>query len=207
MKLRSILLATVAVIATATLAVQAQVPGVNSTLNSVFTLAYDNGTMKPTYSSTQGFSPTGTAATDICLLNGSATKNVRVRRVFLNLQATTAVTTSVAFIKRSTANSGGTALTGTVVPYDSANSAGTAVARFYTANPTVGTSIGLLADPYFSVGNLTTGGAQAFPSVMIYGAQGSPIVLRGVAQGLAVNLNAASLSGVVASCTFEWTEE
>jgi hypothetical protein len=127
--------------------------------------------------------------------------------VFLNLKATTAVTVPVGIVKRSTANSGGTAITPTVVPYDSSNSAGTAVVRVYTANPTVGTAVGYLADPYFTVGDLTTGGVQRFPSVLIYGEQGSPIVLRGVAQGLAVNLNAASLSGVVASCTFEWTEE
>lgn len=207
MKLKTIFLFGVAAAFTAVLAAQAQVPGVNSTLNSVFTLAYDNSTMKPSYSASSAFTPTGTSATDVCTISGSATKNVRVRRIFFNGLATTAVSVPIGIIKRSTADSAGTAVTLTNVPYDSAFPAATAVAKSYTANPTLGTAVGFVADPYFSVGNLTTGGAQPFPSVMIYGELGSPIVLRGVAQSVVVNLNAASLSGIVASCTFEWTEE
>jgi len=207
MKLRSYIFAAIAVIATAVLAVQAQVPGVNSTLNSVFTLVYDASTMKPTYSATSAFSPTATAATDVCLLNGSATKTIKVRRIYFNALATTAVSDPIAIIKRSTANSGGTSVGLTEVPLDSSAGAATAVGLTYTANPTVGTAVGFIADPYFSIGNLTTGGAQSFPSVLLYGQLGSPIVLRGVAQGVAINLNAASFPGIVVSCTFEWTEE
>ncbi len=208
MKLRSLLLAGVAIAATATLAVQAQVPGINSTLNTVFTLAYDNSTMKPTYSATRGgFSPTGTAATDICELRGSASRTVKVRRIYFNGMATTAATDPVAIIKRSTANTAGTGETLVNVPLDSLNAASTAVVEAYTANPTVGTAVGTIADPQFSFGTLTTAGAQAFPSHLLFGQLGSPIVLRGIAQAVTVNLNAQSLSGIVASCTFEWTEE
>lgn len=197
-----------AALLTVAFAVQAQVPGVNSTLNSVFTLAYDNSTMKPTYSSWNSYNPAATGATDICTITGSATKNIRVRRVFFNGIATTAATDPVAIIKRSTASSGGTATFAvTSVPYDSSNAAVTATVTYYTANPTVGTIVGVVADPMFSFGNLTTGGAQALPSQMIFGALGQPIVLRGVAQSLSVNLNNLIYPGLVASCGFEWTEE
>lgn len=207
MRYRSILLAALVGVITAVLAAQAQVPGVNSNLQTMWTLAYDNATVKPTYSASVGFSPTATTATDVCRLTGSASKTIKVRRIFFNAQATTAVTVPVSVIKRSTANSGGTATTLTNVPYDSQFAAATAVASVYTANPTVGTAVGNLADPYFSIGNLTTGGAQAFPSVLLYGQQGAAITLRGVAQSVVVYLNGGSYSGIVASCTFEWTEE
>lgn len=207
MKLRTLFIAGISALVAAVLAAQAQVPGVNSTLNSVFTLAYDNSTMKPTYSASYAFSPTATSASDICNLTGSATKTIKVRRIFFNAQATTAVTVPVAIIKRSTANTGGTGNVATAVPYDSSNSAATAVATMYTANPTTGTIVGVLADPYFSIGNLTTGGAAPFPSNLTFGQLGSPIVLRGVAQSVSISLNSGSYSGIVSSCGFEWTEE
>lgn len=211
MKFRTILAAALASLVTAILVAQAQVPGVNSTLNSIFTLAYDQSTMKPTYSASNVFVPntaagTGTT-TDVCVLAGSATKTIKVRRILFNLVATTAITDPIAVLKRSTANSGGTSVSLTPVPFDANSSAATAVFTVYTANPTVGTLVGVIADPMFSVGNLTTGGAQAFPSQILFGQLGSPIVLRGVAQSVAVNFNNYQYAANLASCTMEWTED
>ena len=204
MRYRSVLLAAAASILTGVLVVQAQVPGVNSTLATVFTLAYDNSTMKSTYSASVGFVPAA-SATDICTISGSATKNVRVRRVTLTGVGDAVQNRAIAFNKRSTANSGGTSTTPTVVPYDSAFSAGTAVVRAYTANPTTGTLVGMVADPLVLFGNLTTGPATTYEAK--FGELGSPIVLRGVAQSLAVNLNGATVTTPVVTCTIEWTEE
>lgn len=208
---KSLLLAATASIATAAMVAQAQVPGVNSTLNSVFNLVYDNSTMKPTYSSTQVFVPV-VNATDVCVLSGSATKNVRVRRVILSAVTTAVQTDPVALIKRSTANSGGTASIPSITPYDSTNTltptvanVATAVFTNYTANPTPGTTVGVLADPDFTTGNLTTGTGSTL--TYVFGAHGSPLVLRGVAQSLAVNLNGGTYASGRMSCTFEWTEE
>ncbi len=83
MKLRTILLSGLAALVATTLALQAQVPGVNSTLNTVFTLAYDNSTMKQTYSAAGVVTSTMTASGEVCAISGSATKNVRVRRVII----------------------------------------------------------------------------------------------------------------------------
>lgn len=208
MNLRTKLLAAVGALGIAALAAQAQVPGVNSTLNSVFTLAYDNSTMKPTYSASAGFYPTGTTATDVCSLSGSATKTIKVRRVLITAMATTAASDPIAVLRRSTASVSGTAAIIPVpVAYDSNNSAATAFADLYIANPTLGTLVGVLADPYFSIGNLTTGGAMNPTPQVIFGQLGSPVVLRGVLETVAVNLNSGSYSGIQMSCTFEWTEE
>lgn len=214
MKYRSILAAAVASLLTAVVVSQAQVPGINSTLASVFTLAYDNSTMKPTYSATSVFVPVANAQ-DVCSISGSATKTVKVRRVFFGMIATTAVTDPIALLKRSTAYSAGQGGAMAKVAYDSSNSLTPAVANVstvnlaeaWTANPTAGTLVGVLADIFISVGNLTTGGAQAFAQALVWGDLGSPIVLRGIAQNLAVNFNGGSYPANVASCTFEWTEE
>lgn len=208
MKLKTALLAGALAVVTTALVVQAQVPGVNSTLNSVFTLAYDNSTMKPTYSKmTEYVSAVAGGATDTCTITGSATKTVKVRRIYFGMVATTAITDPVAILKRSTANSGGTATVDTPVPHDSNNSAATATVKFYTANPTTGTLVGVILDPLVSVGNLTTGGAQATPSQFMFGQLGQPIVLRGTSQVLAVNLNSFGYSGNLTTCGFEWTED
>lgn len=208
MNLRTKLLAAFGAIAIAGLAAQAQVPGVNSTLNSVFTLAYDNSTMKPTYSSTCYILTIASTPTDICTLNGSASKTVKVRRVLFSALATTAVSEPVAIMKRSLHNQAGTATDPAVIPYDSNNATGTAYSTAYTANPsTLGTPVGTLVDPIFTYGNFTTGGVQTLASQVLFGTLGQPIVLRGVEEMLAVYLNGITVTSASAVVTFEWTEE
>lgn len=202
--LRTILFAAAASLLTAVLVAQGQVPGVNSSLNTVFTLAYDNSTMKPTYSASQAGITAVASQTDMCSMTGSATKTIKVRRIFFDNVPTTAVTEPIAIVKRSTATTGaGTALA--KVPYDSANAASTvALAEVWTAAPTVGTIVGVLADlpQHFAIATSADSGHAAY----VFGQLGQPIVLRGVAQQVAINLNATTFTGTV-SCTFEWTEE
>lgn len=203
MKLRTTLLAVVGATAIAALAAQAQVPGVNSTLNSVFTLAYDNSTMKPTYSATVSGIAAVAAQSDMCSLAGSASKTMKVRRIYFSNVPTTAYTEPVAIVKRSTASTGaGTAIP--TVTYDSINSATTAaLAEVWTAAPTVGTLVGVLADLALPFGISTSANV---PYLFEFGRLAQPIVLRGVAQQVAVNLSGITFTGTV-GCTFEWTEE
>lgn len=204
MKIRTILAATVASLLTAIVVSQAQVPGVNSTLNSVFTLAYDNSTMKPTYSASITGSAPVASATDVCSLSGSATKTVKVRRILFSSVPTTAVTEPVAVVKRSTAYTAGAGSAIPQVPYDSSNAAGTVgMAEIWTGNPTVGTLVGVLADIHLGFAVAT---GAVLPYTFEFGDLGQPIVLRGVAQQVAVNLSATTYSGTI-GCTFEWTEE
>ncbi len=209
MKLFSKLLLAGAIAGTVALAAQAQVPGVNSTLNAVFTLAYDQSTMKPTYSATRLITP-ASSATDVCILGGSATRSVRVRRIIFSGYTTgTAVTEPVAILKRSTLGTGGTQQLIDMVPHDTTNTltnaanTATANAEAFTANPTVGTLVGALADVYVSF-QATTGINSGYQ--FEFGRLGSPIVLRSAAQNVVVNLNGVTITGLI-SCTFEWTEE
>ncbi len=205
MKLRSKMLLGLAVAGTVALAAQAQVPGVNSTLNAVFTLAYDQSTMKPTYSATAIVVPT-TSATDVCTLNGSATKNVRVRRLLVGGVASVVQTEEIGVVKRSTANTGGTGGVLVAVPYDSGSSAATAFAEKYITNPTLGTLVGDIADFNITWGNLSTGVGSGTRE-LLFGQLGSPVVLRGAAQQVSLNLNGNTLVTGKIACTWEWTEE
>lgn len=212
MKYRSLLAAVGASLVTALVVAQAQVPGVNSTLASVYTLAYDNSTMKPTYSATSVFVP-GVGATDVCSISGSANKTVKLRRIIFGGVATAVQTDPVAVMKRSTAYTAGQGGAMAKVPYDSQlslspNSTQVStvnLAEAWTANPTVGTLVGVLADIYVTYGNLTTGVGANYQ--FTFGTLGSPVVLRGIAQNVAINLNGFTPVGGVISCTFEWTEE
>lgn len=209
MRIRTALLAGLGAVLVAALAANAQVPGVNSTLNSVFTLAYDNSTMKPTYSASGGSASLPTSSTAVCGMAGSSTKVIKVRRIMLSGGATAVVTEPVAIQKRSTANSNasGTPLALTQVPYDANNSAGTAAfVDIWQAAPTLGTLVGVLADPFITFSNYTTGTSNG-TQTLVFGQLGQPIVLRSTSQMVEVNLGGSAPSGLSLSCTFEWTEE
>lgn len=202
MKIRTTLLASVAAILTAAVVAQAQVPGVNSTLQSVFTLAYDNSTMKPSYSATIVNATPVASQTDACSLQGSATKVVKVRRVFFSNVPTTAVAEPIAIIRRTTANTGA----GSAIPlaaYDTANPAVGALAEYWTAAPTLGTMSGVIADLVFG---FAVGTGAVAPVKFEFGQLAQPLVLRGRAQSVAINLGATTFTGTI-GCTFEWTEE
>jgi hypothetical protein len=160
----------------------------------------------------QSYSATGSAfvpattPTDIYLISGSASKTVRIRKVRISGTTTSgsAIKCTINLIKRSTANTGGTAVISTNVPHDSTNAAATAVAKHYTANPTVGTAVG-------TVRSVTTSFQAAGISVgtidFNFDNDGSqPIVLRGITENLAVNLNSTTITGGVISVTVEWSE-
>lgn len=146
------------------------------------------------------------SATDIAYINGSATKTVRVTRIVVSGTAGTHVNTPIILVKRSTANSGGTCAAATNVPLDSSNAAATAVVNSCTANPTTGTLVGNISARSYFFGVATE--ASGPPADFLIGQEGGqPLTLRGVAQGLAVNLGAVSVTSGVVNVTIEWTEE
>lgn len=152
-----------------------------------------------------GFVPPA-AATDIAILSGSGSKTIRVTRVRVSGSTTSGSAIKVSFnlVKRSTAASGGTSTTPLVAPYDSTNAAGTAVLRVYTANPTVGTSAGVVRATSTSVAQAGVSGGDivwALDSLV-----NQPVILRGTAEALAINLNGATVSGPIFSASFEWEE-
>jgi hypothetical protein len=158
------------------------------------------------YSATgSAFVPAATA-TDIYLISGSNTKTIRIHKVSVSGTTTSgsAIKCTIKLIKRSTANTGGTSVTSTIVSHDSNNATATAVAKHYTANPTVGTDAGTIRSitNSFQSSGITKGSID-FDFV---NDGGQPVILRGTGQNLAVNLNSTTITGGVISVSIEWSE-
>lgn len=148
-----------------------------------------------------------TGPTDWFTITGSATKTVRVTNIVVCGTATAASTIDLVLTKHSTADTGGTTGTApTAVPLDSNDAAVTAAAAIYTANPTVGTLVGTAIDTV----KLNLGAAGAAGCVSLdYGVRNAQaLVLRGVAQQVAVNLAGATMpAGISLDVRVELTEE
>jgi hypothetical protein len=146
------------------------------------------------------------SATDVLTISGSATKTVKIFSILFYLTATTGSNATIIGLRRSSLNTGGTSTLLTNVPNDTNNAAGTAVVRSYTANPTLGTLVG----NNFTYGIYVSGGGTigSIPfSYFIDNALEQPIVLRGINQLFAVNMNAVTFAGNSARATIVWTEE
>ena len=149
---------------------------------------------------------TAASATDVFTITGSATKLIKITRINIDGTTTAAATISIQLIKRSTANSAGTSTTPAAVPYDSSSSAATAVVRAYTANPTLGTTVGTLRSDRVFVPLATASGDE-----MVYefgpAKATQSITLRGTNEVLAVNFSATTVAGPLFNIAVEWTEE
>lgn len=161
---------------------------------------------KATYSaSIIGLAP-ATSPTDLFTVTGSAIKTVRILQILATATRTAGGNADYVILKRSTANSGGTSSTLTAVPHDSSDSAATAVVRAYTANPTTGTLVGNISTQKIFTNTAGSGASDKFEE--IYGIRPSKgIVLRGVNEVFAFNLNGVTMTGGSFDIHVEWTEE
>jgi hypothetical protein len=147
---------------------------------------------------------TAATPTDILTIQGSSTKTVTITRISISGTQTQAGNALVRLIKRSTANTGGTAAALTNVPLDSNNSAATAVVSAYTANATLlGTATGDIDDVQVFVPDATTNPAA---TVLNFGTYAQAAVLRGTSQFLCLNLNGVTMTGNGLNISVEWTE-
>ena len=186
----------------------AQTLKVNPVNNGVESLLIqDNENLRQTYSIELSNYSIASGATDVFILIGSATKTIRVVTVQFSMTATTAVTVPIQLIKRSTANTGGTVGIAAITSWDSNNATATATNLAYQANATtLGTVVGtgVRSIKYFAP--LTT-----TQSVVVNWDLGinncQPVVLRGVAQSLCINLNGTTIAGGTISASFTWTED
>lgn len=153
--------------------------------------------------SCSGVTASAASATDIAILPGNATNTVYVTKVIVSGIETTAGSVLVQLIKRSTANTGGTSVAMTAVPHESTDTPVSAPLTYNTTNPTVGTPIGNVRTKYLPLGSTTVASGDV---VWEFGDKGKQIILSGVAQGLAVNLNGVTVTGGSFSITFEWIE-
>lgn len=174
----------------------------NSLVQAVLSVPSDG--IKTTYSaSIQNIIPVSTP-TDLFTITGSATKTIRVLRIAFSAVKTAASTMDVLLIKRSTANSGGTSSSIFGVPHDSNNNAATATVLAYSVNPTLGTAVGTVRGRKILVNASGTAGDYL---VFEFGKIGQAIVLRGINDVLAINLNGVTMTGGLCNVSIEWTEE
>jgi hypothetical protein len=144
----------------------------------------------------------GTGGSDVFQLQGSATKIIRVRRIILVGTAGAGSSVTVTLTRRSTADTGGTAVTPAIASMDTNNASATAVATtFNTMSPTQGTVTYPIQRQlvYFPAT-----GFQADVMRWEYGtANEQPITLRGTSDYVGLFVNAPSTIVL----TVIWTEE
>lgn len=159
---------------------------------------------------------------NLVIIEGSASKTVRVYEMWIFTQTTAAGSVQFFLKKYSTAATGGTFVSaGTPVPYDSNNAAAT-VNRIghFTADPTPGTLVGTIRAVTIVtpvVRPASFAGVIELPGVnMISGSQAvgmeqsliQPITLRGTGQYLAIDFNDVALvAGQIHQYTIVFTEE
>lgn len=164
---------------------------------------------KQTYSGfCAAFTPVATP-TDIFSIEGVASKTIYVWRFYLSTVQTTAGVNTWFLNKHSTANvdGGSTSVATAKIPHDSAFAASTATVKHYTvANPTPGTSLGSVASIRLNSPAVGTAGIGDIVGTWID--FNFPIILRGAAQGLALNFAGAALpAGLSVIAGFTWTEQ
>lgn len=173
---------------------------------------------KQTFAIASSFTPAATP-TDLVVIEGSATKTIRILSIVIGTTNTAAGSQQFHLIKRSTADTTGTFVSaGTPVPLDSNNAAATVnrVGHF-TANPgALGTAVG-------TVSVVRVGSPAAIPATWAGIRENAdvellpwyansildqPITLRGVAQCLAINFNGVALvAGQTHTYRIVWMEE
>lgn len=186
---------------------QSAVP-VNATIVSGGTInVVPVGTLATYSASTQSLVTVATP-TDILTITGSATKTVKVNRILISGTQTNSGQAHFYLIKRSTADSGGTSSTVTATSHDSTDAAATAVVTSYTANPTLGTTVGTVRAITLLIPSSNAASSTGSISALeLAQAPQKSIVLNGTSQQLVVNLNSISMAGSALDIVVEWTEE
>ena len=178
-----------------------------NTQNTTAWLVSTSDGFKTTYSAVaSNYTTMATTPTDVFTLTGSNTKTVRILHITISGTQTSEATREIVLIKRSSANTGGSSTALTAVPHDSNNAAATATALAYSANPTLGTSVGNIYCRRTFISDATKPSAL---NMFEWKADtmSQAIVLRGTSQVLAVNFAGVTSSGSVLCFTIKWTEE
>jgi hypothetical protein len=152
-----------------------------------------------------------TADVPFFLIEGSASKTIIVKRIAVSGITLTAVAyLTVNVTKHATAASGGVSVAAVAVPLDSGYAAASATVKHYTTGPTPGTLVGTVATNR-SLAQATVAAAAGLPRDFLFDFGDIPesegIVLRGVAQGLALVWATAPATTPTLAVDIEWTEE
>jgi len=143
--------------------------------------------------------------TDVVTVYGSASKTVRVKSVTVSGVATTAGTMDVSLVKRTAANTAGTSTAPSVAKFDSQDADASAVVKQYSANASALGAGVPLATKKLNMGVAGAGGVVSFDFAT---RNDKALILRGVAQGLAINLNGQAVpAGGKITYAVEWEED
>ena len=150
------------------------------------------------------------AATDVFTITGFNGGIVKVTKITIGGVATAALTGGINLIKRTTANTAGTATSILGVLRDNiVSEPSKALVQSYTANPTVGTAtaptggnLGIMVLP------IGTSAAPVSPLQIGLGDSGLLYpTLRSANDVLAINMAGATIVGGLLTVNIEWTEE
>ena len=157
---------------------------------------------------TAAFTPAATA-TDLCVITGHPSATIRVLDVRISGVATATEPENIFLVKRSAANTGGTFVAATAIPYDSADVSVDPTVGHYTANPTINGTVGTVAYRKVSFNAAASAVSKLTENLLSDSPLAKPIVLRGAAQQLAINFAGAALPAGAAGwvCHLVWTEE
>ena len=142
------------------------------------------------------------STTDNAVFPGNATNTALLTRVIVTCTQTTAGTLNLELVKRSAADTSGTSASMTAVPDDANYSGAVSAPLSYTGTgPSAGAAIGDLDNGQVGCNAAATAG----PNDIYIFKPAKPIVLRGTAQQVAINLGGAVTGGTI-TVTFEWIE-
>lgn len=172
---------------------------------------------KTTYSAVALALPPAASATDIACIAGAASKTISVQRIAITGTAGTLVTAPFTLVRRTTADTGGTAATttanwaATIAKMDTNNPTQAATLISYSANPTINDASPVYVRSSHLTIPVTSAGTSTVPIIWAFGGEGvgqdQRLILRGAAQQACINLNAVSVSSGLLHISVEWTEE
>lgn len=142
---------------------------------------------------------------------GSSSKTVTVKRITVSGMTLTAVAYhSINVEKLSTASTAGTSTTLPAVPLDTNFAVATAVVKAYTVAPTKGSLVGTISS-WRALWQATTAAATGVTDYFVFEfgdiVETKGIILRGIAQEVALVFPVVLASAGTLSVDVEWTEE
>lgn len=149
--------------------------------------------------------------TDIFLLQGSATKTIKITKVRLSGASTAASSLDIYVLKRTVDNTEGTRASqaADICKHDTLDADATAIPYTYSVIPTSlgsGKTFRTRARQYFP--RLATADLSNEFVIDFDTHKSKPIILRGVAESLVVNLGGAAVpAGLILYINVEWVEE
>jgi hypothetical protein len=150
------------------------------------------------------------AATDIFTISGSSVQGRKIKVLRIEVSGIATASAAIAFnvVKRSTANTGGTSTNPTAVAHEAVTGlSASCTVTAYTANPTTGTSVGVLQAKR---GTLLTAaaGTPASPTPFDFTTANSKFpTLNGANEILALNFNGQTAAGNALDIFVTWSEE